>query len=144
MQLEGGIQRSIWIGIADTTTLFRVNTGKGWVSGGGKPRRLDDGSILIPNGRPVALGFSSPDGKPIRGASDLAGYTSITITPEMIGKTFPVFTGIETKNSEGGVVSDDQQHFIDNVRQAGGCAGAASSVEQARSLIFDYRLSLLK
>jgi hypothetical protein len=66
------------------------------------------------------------DGRRIRyglcpGSSDLIGWKTITVTPEMIGQKIAVFTAIEVK-SKHGKTSGKQQNFIDAVRQAGGIA----------------------
>lgn len=117
-----------------TSTLFRCNTGTAWV-GGGKPSRRTDGSVLIPAARPVALGLSFPDGKPVNGTHDLLGWTTIEITPEMVGKSFAVFTSIEAKNSDGGRRSPDQIKFMNILMKAGGISGFASSPEEAEAVL---------
>jgi hypothetical protein len=66
------------------------------------------------------------DGRRIRyglcpGSSDLIGWKTITVTPEMIGQKIAVFTAIEVK-SRWGKTSAKQQNFIDVVRRAGGIA----------------------
>ena len=67
------------------------------------------------------------DGRRIRyglcpGSSDLIGWKTITVTPEMIGQKIAVFTAIEVKSKHGKKTSGKQQNFIDAVRQAGGIA----------------------
>lgn len=138
---EGTVQRAIWLGLARASRLFRVNTGQAWLSGLGQRgvSRLEDGSVLIRAARPIALGLGMPDGKPLGGASDLQGWSSVLITPEMVGCKVAVFTAIECKESGGGRKSDDQRNFIDQVRLAGGIAGFASSVEEALSIVSGYR-----
>ena len=66
------------------------------------------------------------DGRRIRyglcpGSSDLIGWKTITVTPEMIGQKIAVFTAIEVK-SKCGRISEKQQNFIDRVKEAGGIA----------------------
>lgn len=63
-------------------------------------------------------------GNPIRaglcvGSSDLIGWTSITITPEMVGKSVAVFTAVEAK-TKNVRTTPEQQNFIDRVKMAGG------------------------
>lgn len=135
--------REMWLGVADTSTLFRCNTGTAWASSGGKPYRTADGAVVVPGGRPVALGLSFPDTKPVTGTHDLLGWTEVEITPSMVGQRIAVFTSIEAKNSSGGKRSDDQQRFMRNVQRAGGISGFASSVEQARQIISDWHKKFL-
>jgi hypothetical protein len=66
------------------------------------------------------------DGRRIRfglfpGSSDLIGWKTITVTPDMVGQKIAVFTAIEVK-SKRGKTSCKQQNFIDVVRRAGGIA----------------------
>ncbi len=81
----------------------------------------------------------SSDGRVVRfglceGSSDLIGFTSVEITPEMVGQRVAVFTAVEVKTPRGRI-SDAQQKFIDLVRSAGGRAGVARSVEDAGKII---------
>jgi hypothetical protein len=61
-----------------------------------------------------------------KGSSDLIGWTPVEITADMVGQQIAVFTAIEVKTVKGRV-SDDQQHFIDAVEDAGGIAAVARS-----------------
>lgn len=133
---ESNVLRDVWRSLT-ACVLFRVNTGKGIVSGGGPVKWLPDGTVLVPCGRPIALGFQMANGDALSGTSDLIGWTSITITPDMIGKRIAVFTAIETKESGGGSKRTEQKQFIANVLAAGGYAGFARSVEEARAIIND-------
>lgn len=135
MSNENSVQRRIWLAMGRVSTLFRCHTGSAWVSGGGKPSRRTDGSVLVPAARPVALGLSFPDGKPVTGTHDLLGWTTIEITPEMVGKSVAVFTSIEAKNSEGGRRSPEQVKFMNNVIAGGGISGFASSDQQAEQIL---------
>lgn len=144
---ESTVQRAAWLATAKVssmfksavrTVLFRVNTGMGWVTGGGEPYRLADGSMVIPNARPVALGFGMTNGKPLEGTSDLNGWTSIVVTPEMVGTKVAVFTAIETKESGGGRKRTGQVNYIEQLRVAGGIAGFAKSEDDAQAIIADY------
>lgn len=136
MSSESTNQRAIWLGLGGTSTLFRLNTGKAWVSGAGPAQRLKDGSVLVPAARPIALGFAMPNGDPVVGAADLPGWTTVRITPEMVGHDIAVFTSVETKRTKGGRTSPEQVNWMKQVQRAGGIAGIANSVDAARS-IFD-------
>jgi hypothetical protein len=62
------------------------------------------------------------------GSSDLIGWTSIEITPEMIGKKIAVFTAFEIK-TEKGKVSPEQKIFLENVKNAGGLGKIIRNIE---------------
>lgn len=141
---ENSVLRAAWLRLGRVSALFRLNTGMAWLSGGGAVRRLQDGSVLVPNARPVALGLGKPDGKPLVGASDLIGWTSVVVTPDMVGCTLAVFTSLECKETAGGRRSEGQRNFVDQVRAAGGIAGFASSADEAESIVVGFRANLLK
>jgi hypothetical protein len=74
-------------------------------------------------------------GVPVRyglqpGSSDLIGWRTVTITPDMIGQRIAVFTSIEVKTPTGRL-RPEQQQWLDAVQAAGGIAGVARSVEDA-------------
>ncbi len=137
MATEGVVQRKIWLSMSAVCRLFRLNTGRAWVSnlGPNGVQKLGDGSVLIKAARSIPLGFSLTDGSPLVGASDLHGWHSVVITPDMVGHTVAVYTAIETKASSGGKKRDDQITFNDRLTKAGGIAGFASSVESARAIV---------
>lgn len=68
------------------------------------------------------------------GSSDLIGFTSKTIAPDMVGQKVAIFTAIEVK-TEKGRVSVPQKKFIDLVKNAGGIAGVARSIDDAKELV---------
>lgn len=113
----------------------------GWISNLGPKgvRKLEDGSVHILAARPIALGFSYPNTKPVVGACDLPGWTEVVITPEMVGCKVAVFTSIETKRTKGGETSDDQSKWMAAVQRAGGIAGVANSPEAAVDIVASYR-----
>ena len=143
MAAEGSVQRSIWLAVGAVSRLFRLNTGKGWISNLGPKgvSRLTDGSVHIKAARSIALGLSMPNGDPEVGACDLPGWTTVVITPEMVGSKLAVFTSIECKASKGGRVSPEQQNWCDQVQKAGGIAGIANSPEAALAIIEDWKRS---
>jgi hypothetical protein len=89
--------------------------------------RNNCGTLRDQHGRPVSFGLA-------KGSSDLIGWTTRTITPEMIGQQVAVFTSIEVK-SPTGRVRPEQQQWIHAVQAAGGIAGVARSVEDAEQLL---------
>lgn len=91
--------------------------------------RNNSGKLPDPRtGRWVQFGVASP------GGSDLIGYRSVVITPDMVGQKVAVFTAIEIKTPTGRA-TPAQQHFIDHIRQAGGIAAIVRSVADARRLV---------
>jgi len=88
--------------------LFRNNTGKAFQ---GKQAQINGVRCLV---EPRLINFGL-----CVGSSDLIGWTQIFITPDMIGKKIAIFTAIEVKKQKG-IVSDEQQRFIDAVNNAGG------------------------
>ena len=139
MATESTVQRNVWLALARRAlarvTLFRANSGKAWLSGGGKVEVDARGTAHVPFARPVALGLALTSGDTVPGLSDLAGWTDVVITPEMAGRRIPVFTAIETKESGGGRRRENQINFVQQVQKAGGIAGFAASEQQANEII---------
>ena len=78
-------------------------------------------------GRPVQFGLA-------RGSSDLIGWRTVVVTPEMVGTRLAVFTSIEVKTPAGRLTP--QQHaWLGTVRSAGGIAGVARSVRDAEEIL---------
>lgn len=106
------------------SVLFRNNTGMGWVG-----QRLpggNNGMIILQNARPLDAGLC-------KGSSDLIGWTSVEITPEMVGRKMAVFTAVEVK-AKGGKLSDEQRHFLEVVDKAGGFCGVARGAADVQNI----------
>jgi hypothetical protein len=143
---ESSNLRLIWLSFEDSS-LYRANSGKAWVVGAGgvgRIRKLPNGDVLIPQGRPVALGLADVKGNSVPGQSDLIGYTTVIVTPDMVGHAIAVFTGVEVKESEGGRLSGDQEHFQTMVKKAGGIADVIDDPKKSKSIISDFRLRFLQ
>jgi hypothetical protein len=69
-----------------------------------------------------------------KGAGDLLGWRTVTITPEMVGTQVAVFLSIEVKTATG-KLRPEQQQWLDAVQAAGGIAGVARSVEDALRIV---------
>jgi len=111
MTSEQHIQQHIRIACSTgQTRLFRNNTG----------------TLRDQHGRPVQFGLA-------KGSADLIGWTTRTITPDMVGQQVAVFTSIEVKTATGRL-RPEQQQWLDAVQSAGGIAGVARSVEDAARL----------
>ncbi len=67
------------------------------------------------------------------GSSDLIGYRTIVITPEMVGQRLAVFAAVEVKDQAA--PTEQQQAFLQLIEQAGGLAGVARSVPDALSIM---------
>jgi len=86
----------------------------------------------------VAGLFYTRDGRPVKaglmnGFSDLVGYKSVVITPDMVGQKLAVIVTLEVKTPTGRV-KPEQQNFIDQVKKAGGIAGIVRSEQEAIEL----------
>ena len=89
--------------------------------------RNNTGTLKDANGRPVQFGLC-------KGSADLIGWTTRTITPEMVGTHVAVFTSIEVKTATGRL-RPEQRQWLDAVQAAGGVAGVARSVADAQQLL---------
>lgn len=101
-------------------TVFRNNVGNGVL---GQVAKQEGGQFHIVNGRRVQFGLCP-------GSSDLIGWRSITITPDMIGKRLALFLALEVKTATG-KATPEQINFIQAVRKAGGLAGVVRSADDA-------------
>jgi hypothetical protein len=75
--------------------------------------RNNTGTLRDANGRPVTFGLEV-------GSADLIGWTTRTITPDMVGQQVA-----------------EQRQWLEAVQAAGGIAGIARSVEDAARLTGD-------
>ena len=69
-----------------------------------------------------------------KGSSDLIGFKTIKITPEMIGQDLAVFTSIEVKTNSG-QLSKYQHNWLQAVKKAGGIVGVARNVKDALNIL---------
>ena len=89
--------------------------------------RNNTGTLRDQNGRPVQFGLC-------KGSADLIGWRTVTVTPDMVGTQVAVFLSIEVKTPTGRL-RPEQQQWLDAVQAAGGIAGVARSVDDARALL---------
>lgn len=80
--------------------------------------------------------YELADGRTLRsglcvGSSDLIGWTTVEITPEMVGQRIAVFTAIEAKSPQlkAPKPTTDQQRFINAVELNGGIAFVTNNLE---------------
>jgi hypothetical protein len=147
-QTEHEIQQRIRLACAGPgcrTRLWRNNVGTGWAGadvekvtygnlkqlvrslmpGGDAPLR--PGDVIIRQARPLHTGLCP-------GSADLVGFAPITITPSMVGLRLAVFAGVEVKRP-GGRPTPEQRQWLESVHAAGGIAGVATSVAEAKALL---------
>lgn len=121
---EKSIQNRIRIELSDDDTrLFRQQSGDFWA---GDATVLHNDAVLIRNPRRVSVGFP--------GLSDLGGWRTVEITPDMVGQKVAVYVAIEVK-AKRGRPTNAQLRFIDVVNEAGGMAGVARSVDDAAEIL---------
>ena len=89
--------------------------------------RNNTGALLDMQGRLVKFGLC-------KGSSDLIGFRSITITPDMVGQKIAVFSAIEVKDK--GKATVEQKNFINIINNAGGYAGVAKNVNDAKKILY--------
>lgn len=121
---EHRIQNEIRLAISGKATLFRNNVGTAWI---GDTSKLKDGSVLIRNPRVFHAGLCE-------GSSDLIGWRSLTITPDMVGQTVAVFAALEVKSKTGRATAG-QKNFCARVKEAGGFAGIVKSPDEAKKTL---------
>lgn len=121
---ETNITKTIQLSIPPSTRLFRNNTGTGWQ---GTRMPSPAGLVILKDARPLNAGLCV-------GSSDLIGWTTVKITPDMVGLEVAIFTAVEVKAIRGRATAE-QVNFIDQVRKSGGLAGVARSPEEARKII---------
>lgn len=74
--------------------------------------KVDKGDVIIRRFQRVPYGL-------LPGSGDRIGWSTITITPEMVGRRVAVFTSAEGKVGSDRM-SAEQRHWHDTVREAGG------------------------
>ncbi len=118
---EHKAQNEIRLALGRDVTLFRNNVGTAWT---GDASTLRDGSVLIRNPRILHAGLCV-------GSSDLIGWRSLTITPEMVGQQVAVFSAVEVKGPKGRATAG-QIHFINQLIKAGGFGVIAKNANDAK------------
>jgi hypothetical protein len=93
--------------------------------------RNNSGKLPDPRtGRWVQFGVASP------GGSDLIGYRTIEITPDMVGQKVAIFTALEVKTATGRATLE-QRRFIDHIRAAGGISAIVRTTADALQITTD-------
>ncbi len=124
MTSEKKIQTDITLELnSENVRLWRNDTGTAYR---GRISRHKD-CILIGEPKLISYGLC-------KGSSDLIGFQSKIITPEMVGQRVAIFLAVECKN-EDGKATDEQIRFIDMVNAKGGKACIARSVYEAMEVL---------
>ena len=108
------------------------------------------GVAYTQDGRPVFFGLGNEgtkDDESIRTPDDV-GWTTIVITPEMVGKEIAVFTAIDSKKAGFRVKSDytkgtreyGQNKFFKLVKKYGGIAGFASCAADVDAIYNEFNI----
>ena len=111
MMTEKSEINTILLNLPKNTRLFRNNVGQAWV---GSIASKSLNRITLENFRPLHAGLCV-------GSSDLIGWTTVEITPDMVGKYVAVFTAVEVKTGRV-PATEAQKNFVEQVNKAGGIA----------------------
>jgi hypothetical protein len=140
MSSEQHLQQSILLRCSSgPCRLFRNNVGTGWAGPATRitaanrftiGQSLQPGDVVVRQGRPLHAGLCV-------GSGDLIGYSTVEVTPEMVGQRVAVFASVEVKAPKGRV-SPEQAAFAQHIQQAGGMAGIARSVSDAERILRTY------
>lgn len=105
--------------------------------------RNNNGACYNDEGRLIRYGLGHVSGKEDFASGDLVGWTKVTITPEMVGKTVAIFTVVEVKPTtfkikpsyRPGSREQRQENFNALARRNGGFGLFARSGEDLKSAI---------
>lgn len=134
---EAELLKRLMLRLSDATMrVFRNHVGLGWqgevvrFARSGKVL-VEPGDVLVRKARPLSAGLCT-------GSSDLIGWKTVDITPDMLGRRVAIFAAIEGK-SERGRLREEQERFLAVVRRAGGIAVEAREVEETVAQINEQR-----
>lgn len=121
---EAAVKKRILLSVGREVRLFNNPVGNGWM---GQVTSETPQRVVLAYPRRIAFGLH-------RGSGDLIGWRSVTITPDMVGRTVAVLASVEVKSATGKPRAD-QVHWAETVRAAGGFAGVARSPDDARLIL---------
>jgi hypothetical protein len=106
------------------TRLFRQQSALAWAG-----KVIARTATTITLSHPHAIKIGTP------GIADLGGFTSVTITPEMVGQTLAVAIQIECKGAKTRV-TPEQRNFLAMSARLGVRCGIARNSYDARCIIY--------
>ena len=104
--------------------LFRNAVAQAWT---GRLLSADQGIVTLARAQRIQAGLAP-------GSADLVGWTSIEVTPDMVGRRIAIFTSAEVKTTRGRV-EEGQEHWLRVVAEAGGLSGVVRSEDDALQLV---------
>jgi hypothetical protein len=124
--------KKVHLAAAEFCTLFRVNTGTGWVGkmvrvSAPKKVQMFPGDVLVREARPLKAGL-------VNGGGDLVGWRSVIITPEMVGQKIAQFVSLECKYGSGRL-EPEQKIFARQVNEAGGIGAEIRDVADPERIL---------
>lgn len=107
--------------------MFLNPVGEGWA---GQVQHRDSGVVTLCPARRITFGLAP-------GSADLVGWTTVTITPDMVGRQIAVFTSGEVKpaGSASPKFEPEQPRWLAAVQAAGGFADVLRSKDDALRLV---------
>jgi hypothetical protein len=130
---EAAILAAVRIALSKAgAVVFRNNVALAWV---GRPIKIlrrqqiwvSLGDVVLQQARPLHAGLCV-------GSSDLIGFKSVLVTPDMVGSRVAIFTAVECKDDDGRATTD-QSNFLERVEMAGGIAMLVRSSDDAVSAL---------
>jgi hypothetical protein len=122
--LQAEIRRALGAG-ARHARLFRNMSGLYW-AGHLADRKAN--IVVLEQAQQVQCGL-------VTGAGDLVGWTTVEITPDMVGQKIAVFTSGEIKRLAGKDATAKQDTWRENIIAAGGRAAVIKTPQQALALV---------
>lgn len=113
--------------------------------------RNNNGACYDNTGRLIRYGLGHISDKDLMKSGDFVGMLQVTITPEMVGKTVPIFANVEIKPADFKLKESynqnsrefKQEAFNDFVRQKGGFGYIVRSPSDLQ-YYYDYYINWLK
>lgn len=122
--------------------VFRNNVGTAWVGKLTEEYPSSGGRIItLTKARRMPFGLIVPapksSAKSHGGSSDLIGWQTVRITPDMVGLRLAVFVAVETKTDGYPKASKEQKNFLRQVKKAGGIARIARRGDTPEGVVFE-------
>lgn len=112
------------LGCRPNIRLFSNPVGQAWT---GVVKSYAKGVCELINARKQPFGL-------LKGSSDICGWKSVIVTPEMVGHKIAIFVGIEIKTIDD-KLEPEQQKWLRWLVEAGAICGVARSVPEAERIV---------